>query len=79
MTTITSSHPATRSRRARSPLTTLMVATVLSLTSLSATAATEMPPFPEVTGDVVEGDGNDYSLKFNISLTQSSAQCRGLE
>ncbi|MEC8916683.1 MAG: TRAP transporter substrate-binding protein [Pseudomonadota bacterium] len=79
MTTITSSHPATRSRRARSPLTTLMVATVLSLTSLSATAAIEMPPIPEVTGDVVEGDGDDYSLKFNIGLTQSSAQYRGLE
>ncbi|WP_110708430.1 TRAP transporter substrate-binding protein [Salinicola sp. CR57] len=79
MTTITSFPHTTRPRRTRSRLTTLMVATVLGLTSLSAVAATEMPPIPEVTGDVVEGDGNDYNLKFNIGLTQSSAQYRGLE
>ncbi|MGM8850137.1 ABC transporter substrate-binding protein [Salinicola sp. MH3R3-1] len=78
MTTITPSHRSTRPR-ARSSLTTLMAAAVLSLTSLSAVAATEMPPFPDVTGDVVKGDGNDYNIKFNIGLTQSSAQYRGLE
>ncbi|WP_110658216.1 TRAP transporter substrate-binding protein [Salinicola halimionae] len=78
MTTIIPSHLAKRPR-ARASLTTLMTAAVLSLTSLSAVAASDMPAFPEVTGDVVKGDGNDYSLKFNIGLTQSSAQYRGLE
>ncbi|WP_251978655.1 TRAP transporter substrate-binding protein [Salinicola avicenniae] len=57
----------------------LLTAAALGLGSLTAQAATEMPPFPDVTGDVVQGDGSDYSLKFNIGLTQSSAQYRGLE
>lgn len=72
----------TRSQRSfplRRSLVSLMTATVLGLGSLAASAATEMPPIPDVTGDVVKGDGSDYSLKFNIGLTQSSAQYRGLE
>ncbi|MCE3027368.1 MULTISPECIES: TRAP transporter substrate-binding protein [unclassified Salinicola] len=63
----------------RRSLMSLLTAGVLGLGSLSAVAATEMPPLPEVKGDVVQGDGKDYSLKFNIGLTQSSAQYRGLE
>lgn len=48
-------------------------------TVTSAQAATEMPPIPDVSGSVVEGDDNDYKLKFSIGTTQSGAQYRGLE
>ncbi|WP_110686732.1 TRAP transporter substrate-binding protein [Salinicola aestuarinus] len=66
-------------QRAGRPLAALVTAAAMSFTAVAAHAATEMPPIPEVQGDVVEGDGNDYNLKFNIGLTQSSAQYRGLE
>lgn len=71
--------PHSRPFPLRRAVASLMTAAVFGLGSLSASAATDMPPFPDVTGDVVQGDGSDYSLKFNIGLTQSSAQYRGLE
>ncbi|GEN22285.1 ABC transporter substrate-binding protein [Halomonas cupida] len=61
-------------------ITASIGALALTLATLStAQAAAEMPPIPEVTGDVVEGDGNDYTIKFSIGTTQSGAQYRGLE
>ncbi|WP_239496317.1 TRAP transporter substrate-binding protein [Salinicola peritrichatus] len=66
-------------RKGIRPFAALMTAAVMTMTALPAMAATEMPPLPEVKGGVVEGDGNDYNLKFSIGLTQSSAQYRGLE
>ncbi|SHF85769.1 tripartite ATP-independent transporter solute receptor, DctP family [Modicisalibacter ilicicola DSM 19980] len=59
-------------------LTTLVGGTLFALTTLHANAATQMPPFPEVTGDKVEADG-EYKIKFSIGTTQSGAQYRGLE
>jgi len=70
-------HPRTPSALRRSALAVAVAA--LSAATLSAQAATEMPPIPAVDGAVVEGDGNDYTLKFSIGTTQSGAQYRGLE
>ncbi|MDV6320050.1 TRAP transporter substrate-binding protein [Chromohalobacter sp. HP20-39] len=50
----------------------------LGLTALSASAATEMPPLPDVTGAKVEADGN-FKIKFSIGTTESGAQYRGLQ
>ena len=50
----------------------------IGLTALGASAATEMPPLPEVTGDKVEAEGN-FNIKFSIGTTKSGAQYRGLE
>ncbi|MDT8893087.1 TRAP transporter substrate-binding protein [Halomonas sp. I1] len=64
------------------PLHRLKVAiSALALGGLAVTAqaSTDMPTIPSVDGTVVEGDGNDYTLKFSIGTTQSGAQYRGLE
>ncbi|WP_240349108.1 TRAP transporter substrate-binding protein [Halomonas binhaiensis] len=63
---------------AKRTLTGILATLAISSASLSL-AATDMPPLPEVDGTVVEGDGNDYTLKFSIGTTQSGAQYRGLE
>lgn len=67
------------SRLSRKSMMIAISSLVLSSTSLTAQAATEMPVIPEVQGAVVQGDGDDYTLKFSIGTTQSSAQYRGLE
>lgn len=68
---------ASTSRFPRRALTMLVGASALALTSLSTIAASDMPPLPEVKGAVVEGDGNDYTLKYSIGTTESGAQYRG--
>lgn len=59
-------------------VTSLIGGALLSLTALQASAATEMPPIPDVKGDVVQADG-DFKIKFSIGTTQTGAQYRGLE
>lgn len=59
-------------------VTSLIGATLLGMTTLQASAATEMPPLPDVTGDKVEAEG-EFKIKFSIGTTQSGAQYRGLE
>ena len=59
-------------------LTTLVSGTLLTLSALQASAAPEMPPLPEVSGDKVEAEG-EFEIKFSIGTTQSGAQYRGLE
>ncbi|WP_163648524.1 TRAP transporter substrate-binding protein [Modicisalibacter sp. 'Wilcox'] len=59
-------------------VTSLIGGALLGLTTLQASAASEMPPIPDVKGDVVKADG-DFKIKFSIGTTQSGAQYRGLE
>lgn len=59
-------------------LTSLIGSALLSLTALQANAASEMPPIPDISGDVVQADG-DFKIKFSIGTTESGAQYRGLE
>lgn len=60
------------------PLALLIGGALLSVSTLQAQAAAEMPPFPEITGDQVEAEG-EFKIKFSIGTTQSGAQYRGLE
>lgn len=62
----------------RKRLTILIGGALLSVSALQVSAAPQMPPIPEVTGDKVDAEG-EFNIKFSIGTTQSGAQYRGLE
>ncbi|WP_261396021.1 TRAP transporter substrate-binding protein [Halomonas sp. DP8Y7-1] len=79
MTTTTMPQGPFALSRLKLAISTLTVASLAAGFAATSQAATEMPPIPEVSGSTVEGDGDDYTLKFSIGTTQSGAQYRGLE
>lgn len=51
----------------------------LAFIGLSAQAASDMPPLPEVSGGKVAGNGQDYTIRVSIGTTKGGAQYRGAE